>query len=121
MAERGGFRGLGPAEVARISYIGLGTSPKVESVETDAALLGQVWEGLHALVGRYMRREQGYVSRRAMFGERFPGDYDHLARFGEWEMSDAPVPVPVGAEAPEAGSAEAGTDRDRGSCPEDAA
>ncbi|MGP3696893.1 double-strand break repair protein AddB [Rhodobacter sp. NSM] len=123
MAERGGFRGLGPAEVARISYIGLGASPKVESVETDAALLGQVWEGLHALVGRYMRREQGYVSRRAMFGERFPGDYDHLARFGEWEMSDAPVPVPVGAEAPDegAGSTEAGTDRDKGSCPEDAA
>ncbi|WP_180325232.1 PD-(D/E)XK nuclease family protein, partial [Cereibacter azotoformans] len=118
MAEHGGFRKLGPTDVARISYIGLGSSPKVESVETDAALLGQVWEGLHALVGRYLRREQGYVSRRAMFGERFPGDYDHLARFGEWEMSDSPVPVPVGEEAgPPSGEARP-RDRTR---PEDAA
>ncbi|MCE6952525.1 double-strand break repair protein AddB [Cereibacter sphaeroides] len=104
MAERGAFRGLEVAEVARISYIGLGSSPKIEAVETDAALLGQVWEGLHALVGRYMVRSQGYASRRAMFGERFPGDYDHLARFGEWEMSDPPEPETVGAEGQAAGT-----------------
>jgi hypothetical protein len=41
---------------------------------------------------------QGYTSRRAVFNERFPGDYDHLARFGEWEMTDRAVPVRVGTE-----------------------
>jgi ATP-dependent helicase/nuclease subunit B len=28
--------------------------------------------------------------------ERFAGDYDDLARFGEWELTDAPEPEDVG-------------------------
>lgn len=96
MAERGGFHELGPMDVARISYIGLGSDPKVVTTETDATMLGAVWEDLHTLIGRYQTREQGYASRRAVFEERFPGDYDHLARFGEWEMSDKPEPEDVG-------------------------
>ncbi|MEH6776538.1 MAG: PD-(D/E)XK nuclease family protein, partial [Cereibacter changlensis] len=95
MAERGGFKGLETAEVAKISYIGLGTSPKIEETALDPEMLGKVWEDLHRLIGRYLSAEQGYASRRAMFGERFPGDYDHLARFGEWEMSDPPEPQDV--------------------------
>ncbi|SNX70845.1 double-strand break repair protein AddB [Cereibacter ovatus] len=110
MAERGAFAGLPLAEVARISYIGLGSSPKVEALDTDAALLGQVWEGLCALIGRYQLRDQGYPSRRAMFGERFPGDYDHLARFGEWDMSDRPEPQDVGPPDPEGRTAQEGSD-----------
>ena len=94
-AERRGFQGLQTAEGAKISYIGLGTSPKIEETALDPEMLGKVWEDLHRLIGRYLSAEQGYASRRAMFGERFPGDYDHLARFGEWEMSDPPEPQDV--------------------------
>jgi hypothetical protein len=51
---------------------------------------------LHRLVGQYLSPGQGYASRRAVFKARFPGDYDHLARFGEWDMTDKPVPEDVG-------------------------
>ena len=96
MATRGAFKGLdGPRDVAGITYIGLGASPKQDTSTPDAATLGQVWEELHSLIGDYMEPTRGYVSRRAMHGERFPGDYDHLARYGEWEMTDDPNPEDV--------------------------
>jgi ATP-dependent helicase/nuclease subunit B len=89
MATRGAFKALdGPREVQGITYIGLGSSPKQDTSTPDEASLGQVWEELHHLIAEYMSPDRGYVSRRAMHGERFPGDYDHLARFGEWEMTD---------------------------------
>jgi double-strand break repair protein AddB len=96
MAERGGFAALGPREVARISYIGLGADAKVEATEITPEIMAEVWEGLHRLVARYMTHDQGYVARRAVFEARFPGDYDHLARFGEWDMTDPPNPEDVG-------------------------
>jgi ATP-dependent helicase/nuclease subunit B len=96
MAERGAFEALGPREVARITYVGLNASAKVESTEITAELLQTVWEDLHRLIARYQTRAQGYPSRRAVFDARFPGDYDHLARYGEWEMTDTPSPEDVG-------------------------
>ena len=57
-----------------------------------------VRKGLRRLIESYMSQSQGYTSRRAVFSEQFPGDYDHLARFGEWEMTDSPVPTLVGAQ-----------------------
>lgn len=96
MAERGAFGELGPAEVVRITYVGLGTNPKLETTALTPADLGKVWEDLHRLIQRYQRRDTGYTARRAVFASRFPGDYDHLARFGEWDMTDAATPEDVG-------------------------
>ena len=96
MAERGGFAELGPREVARISYIGLGSTPRDVVTELTPNVTAQTWQDLHRLIGRYMRREQGYAARRAVFETRFEGDYDHLARFGEWQMNIPPEPEDVG-------------------------
>ncbi|HCZ01112.1 MAG: double-strand break repair protein AddB [Rhodobacterales bacterium RIFCSPHIGHO2_02_FULL_62_130] len=98
MAERGGFADLGPSEVARISYVGLGAASKVEETEIDETVTGKVWEGLIRLITRYLARETGYTARRAVFEDRYPGDYDHLARYGEWQMSDRATPETVGPE-----------------------
>ena len=95
MAERGGFANIGPREVAKISYIGLGSTPKVEETAITETLLNEVWEDLHKLIARYFSPVQGYPSRRAVFEDRFPGDYDHLARYGEWEMTDLPMPQDI--------------------------
>jgi len=38
----------------------------------------------------------GFPSRRAMQGLTYAGDYDHLARHGEWTDTDPAVPIPVG-------------------------
>ena len=98
MAEEGGFRSLGPQPVSKISYVGLGAQGKVSETTIDEQTLESVRAGLRKLIQSYMTVTQGYTSRRAVFNERFPGDYDHLARFGEWEMTDRAVPVRVGTE-----------------------
>jgi double-strand break repair protein AddB len=96
MAERGAFGMIGARHVARISYIGLNAAAKVESTEITPELLARVWGDLHRLVGQYLSPGQGYAARRAVFKTRFPGDYDHLARFGEWDMTHSPSPEDVG-------------------------
>ena len=97
MVLRGGFEALaGPQEVAGYTYIGLGSSPKIESGTPSAAELETAWEELTSLIARYFSPDQGFTSRRAMLTTRIQGDYDDLARFGEWELTDKPEPEDVG-------------------------
>ncbi len=96
MAERGAFEALGPRTVARISYIGLGTTPAVESTDMTPDRSSDIWERLHKLIAHYNTHANGYTARRAVFVTNFAGDYDHLSRFGEWDMSVAPTPEDVG-------------------------
>ena len=96
MAERGAFKGLEGLEVARISYVGLGSSPKLEETEMTPEVTGEVWEGLYKLIAHYLDEGSGFTARRAVMKERFEGDYDHLSRYGEWETSDDPVAEMVG-------------------------
>ncbi len=97
MAERGGFADLGPDEVARITYIGLGSGQKIEETEITSEILAQEWAKLTKLISHYMDRDTFYAARRALFEQRYDRSYDHLARFGEWQMTDRAVPVRVGA------------------------
>lgn len=96
MAERDGFPGLEAAEVARITYVGLGSTPKTEETEITPDITAEVWEGLHALIAHYGHAAAGFTARRAVQREIFEGDYDHLARFGEWDTTDHPVSETVG-------------------------
>jgi double-strand break repair protein AddB len=96
LAEEGAFGALGPAEVARITYVGLGGDGGETVAEITPAVQEATRKGLDRLLRPYQGRGQGYTSRRAVFTEHFGGDYDHLARFGEWEMTDLPLHEPVG-------------------------
>jgi ATP-dependent helicase/nuclease subunit B len=98
MADKGGFADLGPSDVAQISYVGLGSGEKVVDTEISPEIIDEHWEKLLSLISRYLRRVTGYTARRALFESRFPGDYDHLSRFGEWQMSDRATPETVGPE-----------------------
>ncbi len=96
MAKRGGFAAIGPREVEGATYIQLGGEGREAAVEIGPEILGEVWESLGKLLAAFDRRETGYTSRRAMFGAFSAGDYDHLARFGEWEMATPSAPEDVG-------------------------
>lgn len=96
MAERGAFAALGPREVEGATYIQLGGDGKEASVVVDGDTLAEAWASLHRLIANFARRTTGYVSRRAVFGALAGGDYDHLARFGEWEMATPSTPEDVG-------------------------
>lgn len=92
MAERGGFDALGEREVAQATYVGLGSSPKTVDLKLSNNAAGTAWEELHHLIARYSDPAQGYTARRAVEQAGFAGDYDHLARYGEWGMTDRPEP-----------------------------
>ncbi|GGH55531.1 double-strand break repair protein AddB [Frigidibacter albus] len=98
MAERGAFAALGPREVEAVTYIGLGTGAKLVTNPLEDDILGKTWSGLHRLIGGYLLEGRGYTARRAMFEQRDVSDYDHLSRYGEWELNEAATPERVGPE-----------------------
>ena len=92
MAEAGGFKGLDPAEVARLSYVGLKAELAIETTDLQPGEVAGVWAEFGRLIASYARSDQGYTARRALEKVTDPSDYDHLSRFGEWDMTDTPVP-----------------------------
>lgn len=96
MARVGAFDRLGPVEVAGATYVGLGANPKAEPVDVDPLALDAVWAGLARLVTVYLDPATGFAARRAMHRAAFASDYDQLSRFGEWDMTDDSVLLPVG-------------------------
>jgi ATP-dependent helicase/nuclease subunit B len=92
MAERGAFPGLDPGEVARVAYVGVKADFKVVENALEAGEVDAVWDKFATLIARYMRPAQGYTARRAMKTVKDPSDYDHLSRFGEWDMTADAMP-----------------------------
>ncbi|MFW8593802.1 double-strand break repair protein AddB [Cribrihabitans neustonicus] len=87
MAEEGAFTEIGAAEVARALFIGLGSSLKEVPAPLTEHPPAKVWDELRTLIGAYFEPDQGYTSRRMVHKDDFAGDYDHLARYGEWDRS----------------------------------
>ncbi|SOC06630.1 double-strand break repair protein AddB [Rhodobacter maris] len=96
MITRGAFAALGPREVSAMRYIQLGGSGACREIALGREDVAQSWEGLHRLLARYLSPEQGFAARRALQKARGPSDYDHLSRFGEWDMIDLSCPEDVG-------------------------
>ncbi len=91
MAERGGFPGLDPAEVARITYVGVKGGMKEVATDLAPGEIDAVWEEFCKLIADFSLPSQGYTARRAPHDTKYTSDYDHLSRFGEWDMTDTPV------------------------------
>ncbi|MEO1379640.1 MAG: PD-(D/E)XK nuclease family protein, partial [Pseudomonadota bacterium] len=89
IAEIAGFGELPPSPVARAVYIGLGSAPKEVLAPLDEIPTKQVWSELAQLLKSYQSAGQGYTARRYVQRTDCDGDYDHLARFGEWSDADA--------------------------------
>ncbi len=92
LAARGAFQDIAPAEVAQAAYIGVGSATKEQPAPLDEEPVEKVWQEFEALIRAYFSPTQGYTSRRAMLKDADTGDYDQLARFGEWDGTDAPHP-----------------------------
>ncbi|MEY1557088.1 double-strand break repair protein AddB [Yoonia sp. R2331] len=93
MVEQGAFPELGPMPVAGASFLGVSR----DTVTTPAPLADyparEVWTNFVALMQRWQRPDRGYSARLAMFSTTDHSDFDHLSRFGEWDISDDPEPV----------------------------
>jgi ATP-dependent helicase/nuclease subunit B len=92
MAESGAFKGLDAEEVARVVYVGLKAELKTAPIELEPGQVAAIWAEFQKLMTSYARPSQGYTARRALETTREDADYDHLSRFGEWDLTDDPVP-----------------------------
>ncbi|HBG97466.1 MAG TPA: double-strand break repair protein AddB [Rhodobacteraceae bacterium] len=95
IARAGGLDGLAPGPIAGLRYVGLGTAPgEVERLEDG--LIEESIAGLERLLAAYRQHDTGYTARARLGRKDRDGDYDHLARRGEWDEGDAPRPEDVG-------------------------
>ncbi len=91
LIEHAGFKGLADTQVGGASFIGLGSKPVVVDAPLEETDSDVVWAELEALISAYTVGGKGYTSRRAMEKMQYAYDYDHLARFGEWDESAEPT------------------------------
>ncbi|WP_299650819.1 double-strand break repair protein AddB [uncultured Tateyamaria sp.] len=91
MVEEGAFATLGPRPVRAAQFIGMGSTPKTEDAPLDIEPPRQVLAELVGLLSAYLEGDKGYTSRRALYEDREARDYDQLARFGEWDVTEEPV------------------------------
>lgn len=99
MVEKGAFDGVPPLGVTYLAHIGLGAGAgeKPIPLEEDAEVtIKTSWTGLQKLIDQYQRDTRGFTARRAVHRRDEVGDYDHLARFGEWDESISPETQKVG-------------------------
>ncbi|MFK7836971.1 MAG: double-strand break repair protein AddB [Sulfitobacter sp.] len=92
MIEEGAFDAIGPTPVDQAIYIGLGPSPKEVSAPLDDEPPQKVLAGLRELIAAYLTQSQGFMARRFVKTEATVGDYDQLARFGEWDGTTPATP-----------------------------
>jgi ATP-dependent helicase/nuclease subunit B len=96
MIEAGRF-GLGEgAKAAQMAYIGLGAQPQIVAHHPDPDTLTEMAGRLQKRLLHMLDEDWGFSSRRAITDSRFQGDFDQLARHGEWDETDIPVIIPVG-------------------------
>lgn len=95
MAEDGAF-GDGPLPVARIAYIGLGAQPDVVHHDPAPGDIARVREEFLRLVAQFQDPAKGFPSRRAVRTVAWSGDFDQLARYGEWDETVPAETIRVG-------------------------
>ncbi|SHE31612.1 double-strand break repair protein AddB [Ruegeria intermedia] len=87
MAEQGGIDGFDPMAVAGAVFIGMGGTYKEVPAPLDKEPPDKVLAELKELISAYLEPDQGFSPRRMMHKDSDVGDYDHLARFGEWDRT----------------------------------
>ena len=92
MIERGDFGEVGVKPVHEAVFIGLGSAPKEVPAPLDKEPPAKVLDELAQLIRAYLSDEQGFTAQRVPKTERETGNYDQLARFGEWDATDDAVP-----------------------------
>ena len=91
MVERGAFEEVGPRPVHAAWFIGVNPAMKSVPAPLETSPAAVVWQEFQKLVAAWDSPSRGYTSRLALFSKDDRGAYDHLARYGEWDLTDTPV------------------------------
>ena len=95
IAQDGGFDKLPASTTEHLCYIGLHADQKEHDADIDTASLIQLRAELCELIQTYADPTKGFTAHDKARFRSFDSDFDHLARFGEWQDSDEPDPRPV--------------------------
>ncbi|MEM7723026.1 MAG: double-strand break repair protein AddB [Pseudomonadota bacterium] len=96
MVEGGAFDLPPPWAVRHIAYLGLGATPKTVAHDPAAPEMARLFDQFRDRLIHMRAATSGFPSRRAMQGLSYGGDYDQLARYGEWDEKAEAVLIPVG-------------------------
>jgi len=93
--EVDGVQDHGPGTVRKTAYISVGARTRVSEVKRfyrdaplDKDFFSDTWEQFQLLIKKYQEPETGYTSH---LGHVEYPDYDHLARYGEWDETVKPA------------------------------
>lgn len=92
VAEEGGFKKVDPAPVAVAKFLRAGNPGADVPAPIDEEPTIKVLAELRTLIAIYLDQSQGFTSRRMLERDADSGDFDQLARFGEWDRSTPPKP-----------------------------
>jgi len=93
IAAAGGFDGLPAAPATHLELIALG-SRRTLPLGADRDGIARTWSRLEALIAHYRDPATPFLARLRPQLQAHPGDFDHLARLGEWRDGDPPEPGP---------------------------
>ncbi|HAV07413.1 MAG TPA: double-strand break repair protein AddB [Rhodobacteraceae bacterium] len=96
MIRAGSFQTIGPTDVSSAAFLGVGATLKTVSApltEKDGTdFIDQTWAWLRDILEFYLVKNGGYTARKQMELASHAGDYDHLARYGEWDETQPAHP-----------------------------
>ncbi|MCY4542158.1 MAG: double-strand break repair protein AddB [Rhodobacteraceae bacterium] len=88
LAQLGAFTGGHLGDVCAAGYVGIGSKLEFRTISDTADssdLIAEVLQELQTVIGHYSSESSGYLSRRIPRDTPFETQYNHLARFGEWD------------------------------------
>ena len=91
MLRDGAFEGLAAAKVSKLAHIRLqggDIGGKETALSDEDRLIAEAFPKLSELLAAYADAAQGYLSRARPMSITYAGDYDHLARVGEWVSAE---------------------------------
>jgi len=92
MIEEGAFSELGPVPADSGVFLKVGSSLQSTPAPIDETSITEIKTELRALILAYDNPDQGYLARRQTEKDTYANEYDHLSRFGEWDVTDEPNP-----------------------------
>ena len=78
----------GHAEASRVVLEAVRTDPALVPAPLGDVAMPDLEADLVRLVSHFLRPRSGYTARLAMHKDTDRSDYDHLARYGEWDASE---------------------------------
>ncbi|MBR9890134.1 double-strand break repair protein AddB [bacterium] len=88
MVERGAFKDLQPRHTEQAVFVSVANNPREVPAPLEEMPAQQVWAEFETLMTRWFEPDRGYTARAALVREKDLSEYDHLSRFGEWDVVD---------------------------------